>query len=81
MNNLGIKEWTRQNLSKTPPKGSLLKVGDWVEWENDYGVKWKHQVIGFNTDMWYNEKYKAFVHLNNEAYWFPHKEETLTKID
>jgi len=68
-------------LVQTPPENCNLKVGDTVEWENDAGIKWQHKIIGFNYTRWYNKKYKKYVHLDSEAYWFPHNHLELKKIN
>lgn len=67
------KLWIKENLTETAPKGCNLKVGDSVEWVNDYGVKFTHKIIGFSETR-YPDK---VVYLNSEAYWFPHALSTL----
>ena len=75
-----MKEYVKKNLTKEPPKDSNLKVGDTVNWANDYGIKWTHKIIGFNYNGWFQAEYKKFVHLDSDAFWFPHDHKTLTKI-
>lgn len=58
------------HLSKTPPIDCGLAVGDVIDWENDYGVKWTHTIIGFSHEV---QSYGGFIHMNTDAYWFPHK--------
>ena len=70
-----------KTLSKTPPKGCDLKVGDYVEWENDNGAKWKHKIIGFNYDGWYQKEYKCYAHLDKDSFWFPHNHLKLKKVE
>ena len=69
-----------KTLSKVPPDGCPFKVGDKVKWVNDYGVAWEHEIIGFDTESWYNKEYKCYVHLNSDAYWFPHDHTKLELI-
>ena len=68
------------SLSEVPPSDSTLKVGDKVEWTNDYGVKFESIVVGFNYDGWFQAKYEKFVHLNTDAFWFPHDHKTLRVV-
>ena len=64
------RKYAENQLSPTPPIECGLSVGDVVDWENDYGVKWTHTIIGFSSEV---ESYGGFIHMNTEAYWFPHK--------
>jgi len=66
-------------LSSTAPEGSLLEVGDWVDWVNDYGVEWTHKILGFQYGDEYGDKYNKHVILDKEAYWFPLGHQELTK--
>ena len=75
-----IKEYQKRVLT-SDPKNTGLQVGDTVDWVNDNGVKWRHKVIGFNYSMNYNKKYKKFVHLDIDCYWFPHNHEKLQKVN
>lgn len=70
------------NLELVPnaPDGCTLKIGDVVEWKNDYGLEFTNKIIGFNYDGWYQKEYKKFVHLDTDAWWFPHDHNSLTKI-
>jgi hypothetical protein len=70
----------KKELTQTPPKGCDLKVGDLVQWVNDYGVVWQHRILGFCYKGWFTEKYNRFVHLDTDSYWFPHDHTTLTKL-
>ena len=64
------KENYIKTLSKISPEGCDLKVGDLVEWVNDNGVVWKQKILGFDYDD-FNKKYKKYVILDKESYWFP----------
>lgn len=75
------KEEFIEELISTPPNGCNLKVGDLVEWVNDYGVKWEHKVLGFKYEGWYHEKYNCFVHLDKDAFWFPLNHKNLKKLN
>lgn len=78
--NADLRDYQRRILT-SDPKNTGFKVGDTVEWVNDYGVKWTHKVIGFNYSMEYNKRYSRFVHLDNDSYWFPHNHEHLKKVN
>lgn len=66
---------------QTPPEGCDLVVGDIVTFINDYGVVFPGQeVIGFDTNPEHNLfKYGNFIHIDTDAYWFPHKRSELIK--
>jgi hypothetical protein len=70
-----------KTLEQTPPEGCDLKVGDIVTFINEYGVVWPgKEVIGFDTNPEHNLfKYGNFIHLDSDAYWFPHKRSELIK--
>ena len=68
-----------ESLVSNSPEGSDLKVGDTVYWTNDFGIEFENKIIGFNYDGWYQEKYKKFVHLDTDSYWFPHDHLKLSK--
>lgn len=70
-----------KGLSKTPPMGVPLKVGDKVRWTNENGVTWENTVIGFDTESWYNKKYGKFVHIDTDSYWFPHHHDDFELIE
>lgn len=56
---------TKEEFVKKLKKESRdLKSGDLVSWENEYGVKWKHKIIGFDVD--------GDVYFDNDSWWFPH---------
>ena len=74
-----IKEYAK-TLSKTPPEGSNLKVGDVVTWVNAYGVKWTNKIIGFKYSGWYHEEYESFVHIDSDCYWCSHSHKNLKKV-
>lgn len=63
----------------TNPRGTGFNVGDTVDWVNDYGVKWRHQVIGFNYTSHMAAKYGCTVYLNTDSYWFPYNPGKLKK--
>lgn len=75
------------NISKIPPDGCDLKVGDLVTLTNEYGLKFPNfMVIGFDLESEQNEWQKKngrFVYTvaANEggAYWFPERPEDLKK--
>ena len=75
-----MKKYIKENLSKTL-KDCSLKVGDRVKWKNDYGVEWEHTIIGFNTTNEFNKEYERYVHLDSDAYWFPHSVDSLTLVN
>jgi len=70
-----------ETLQTEAPEGIDLKVGDWVEWENDYGAVFRHQVLGFDTETEFNKDYERYVHLDKDSYWMPHDHRTLRKVD
>ncbi|MNV91952.1 hypothetical protein D3C71_1864980 [compost metagenome] len=70
-----------KTLEQTAPEGCDLKVGDVVTFVNDYGVVFPgKEVIGFYTQPDSNLlKYGNFIHIDTDAYWFPHKPSELIK--
>lgn len=67
-------------LEQEAPEGCDLKVGDIVTFINDYGVVWPgKEVIGFDTSDHNLMKYGNFIHIDTDAYWFPHKRGELIK--
>jgi plastocyanin len=64
--------YAKEKLTNIAPNGCELKVGDVVRWENDYGVKWVHSIIGFDG---------SDAHLSTDSYWFPHPVDTLMSCD
>lgn len=67
-------------LEQTPPEGCDLQVGDVVTFINDYGVVFPGKVvIGFDTTDHNLMKYGNFIHIDTDAYWFPHKRAELIK--
>jgi plastocyanin len=73
-------KFIKENLTAIQPDNCDLRVGDLVEWVNDYGVVWTHKILGFCYDGWYNKKYQKYVHLDTESYWFAHDHLKLKKI-
>lgn len=78
--------WQRLNLQQEPPVQCDFKVGDCVEFTNDYGVKYIDFVIGFSEDANFHGR---FVHISpsltasgepTDAWWFPHKPSELRSI-
>ena len=69
-----------KTLSKVAPEGSELKVGDLVEWINDYGTKFQHIILGFDYEGSYNKKYNKFVIVDKDSYWFPLDHKKIKKI-
>ena len=65
------------SLSPDAPEGCNLKIGDLVEWENEFGVIWQHKILGFQYGDWYGDQYGAHVILDKDSYWFPHNHATL----
>ncbi len=74
-----MTKFINEHLVDNAPDGSDLKVGDTVFWQNDFGVEFENKIIGYNYDGWYQEKYKKFVHLDTDSYWFPHDHLKLSK--
>lgn len=67
-------------LEQTAPAGCDLKVGDIVTFINDYGIPFPgREVIGFDTTDHNLMKYGNFIHIDTDAYWFPHKPAELIK--
>lgn len=67
-------------LEQTAPEGCDLKVGDIVTFVNDYGLIFPgKEVIGFDTTDHNLMKYGNFIHIDTDAYWFPHKRGELIK--
>lgn len=69
-----------KTLSKEAPEGCDLKVGDLVEWVNDYGVIWQHKILGFDYEDSFNKTYNKFVIVDKDSYWFPLDHTKLKKI-
>ena len=69
-----------ENLSATPPDGCTLEVGDRVRWTNENGVKWEHEILGFEYKGIMATGYNHHVCLVSESYWFPHNHKTLEKV-
>ena len=67
-------------LEQVAPEGCDLKVGDIVTFVNDYGVIFPgKEVIGFDTSEHNLKQYGNFIHIDTDAYWFPHKRSELIK--
>jgi len=65
------------SLNTNPPIECDLKIGDTVIFTNDYGVSFfGHKVTGFSDTV----ENGRFVHLDDEAYWFSVKRESLVKM-
>lgn len=59
-------------------KGLDLKVGDIVDFTNEFGVKFKgYKILGFEPNA---DKDSRCVYLNWESYWFAAKPEKLEKV-
>lgn len=76
-----MKEYTKENLSNKAPHDIILKVGDVVEWKNDYGIKFQNKVIGFKSSGWFHTKYKKYVHIDTDSWWFPHSDKELKLVE
>ena len=76
----------KYKLDSEPPQPTQFRLGDKVIFTNDYGVQFEEEVIGYSkTDPMYT-KYGHFIHLlptngTEEAFWYPHRENQLTKIN
>ena len=69
-----------KTLEQTPPEGCDLQVGDIVTFVNDYGIPFPgKEIIGFDTTDHNLKKYGNFIHIDTDAYWFPHKRSELIK--
>lgn len=72
---LGMFEYAKR-LDQKPPAGCTYNVGDTVTFTNDYGVQFHGmKVIGFSDNLCMIGR---LIHLNGDAYWFPHKASELT---
>lgn len=68
-------KWAQDRDMKTIPSKGGFHVGQKVTYTNDYGVKFKGKtIVGINAD---DSFYGRCIHLNTDAYWFPHKPEEL----
>ena len=66
-----------EGLEKEPNIKCKFKLGDKVTFTNQYGVEFKDKtIIGFSHDGDLH-KYGNHIHIDTDAYWFPHKEEEL----
>lgn len=77
--------WEKYNLKEKPPISCEFRIGDNVIFENDYGIKFKMEVMGFAKDINF---YGRYIHLITpgtdgigNAYWFPVAPSSLTKIN
>ena len=77
-----MKEITQEQLdnngiTNTPSIPCDLKVGDIVTYKNENGVEFNNRIIiGFSTHLIISGR---FIHLANDAWWFPVKRTELTK--
>ena len=63
-------------LSQTPPVPCDFKVGDVVTFTNEFGVEFEDRtVMGFASNAKF---YGRFIHLSNDAYWFPVRPDELS---
>lgn len=68
------------NLLTEPPVPCQFKVGDSVTFTNEFGVSFENRtVVGFANDP--NDSYGRFIHLADDAYWFPKSPESLQKTE
>ena len=65
------KEEFIKTLSGQAPEGCNFKVGNLVEWINDYGVVWRHEVLGFKDGMMF---------LDTDSWWFPMDYKKIKKV-
>ena len=75
-------ETFKATLSQVAPDGCPFKVGDKVNYMNDYGVVFHDRIIiGFDDNPKTNQiaKYGHCVFLDNDSYWYPVTPESLTK--
>ena len=73
-----INKFIKNNLLQKSPVPCIFKAGDKVTFKNEYGVKFHDlTVIGFSMPT---EEFLSgrFIHLNSDAYWFPHHADELT---
>lgn len=60
-------------LNKTAPDGCPFRVGQLVDFTNDYGVTFRAmRILGFSDHGWPAED-KRIVHTDCSSYWFPKK--------
>lgn len=70
----------KENLSGTPPCNCSFKVGDRVNYTNDYGIEFIDKlVIGFAKEIHIPGR---FIHLSGNAspYWMPVSPDSLTLV-
>ena len=81
-----IPFWKKLGLEPLPPIECPFAVGDTVIYTNDYGVKFKMDIIGFSKDTSF---YGRFIHLKRHehedvdgcAWWCPCSPQEITPID
>ena len=72
-------------LLQTPPVGCDLKIGDIVTFINDYGIPFPgKEVIGYRDLSTETDRFAAWrpenvIHIDTDAYWFPHNAGELIK--
>ena len=72
-----MRQYIQKNLVTKPEHETAFKVGDVVNWTNDYGIKWQHKIIGFGYKNEFGIKYEKFIYLNTESFWFPYSDNQL----
>lgn len=76
-----VQKYAKKELSLVPPVDCNLEVGDFVTYENEYGVSFPNMVvIGFSQPT----KWGKFVHFAGQkhdgAYWYAEKPESFKKV-
>ena len=72
-------------LLQTTPEGCELKIGDIVTFINDYGIPFPgKEVIGYRDLSTEIDRAAAWrpdniIHIDTDAYWFPHNAGELIK--
>lgn len=62
------------DMTNVPPIPCSFKVGDAVEYTNEYGAKFNHVVRGFARE---SHGQGRFVYVFKDAWWFPVNPENL----
>lgn len=72
------KKLDDNRITDNPPIECEFKVGDTVEFTNDYGVSFSpRRVIGFSETPLGDK----FIHINDDSWWFPARPSSLKKIE
>jgi hypothetical protein len=68
-----------ESLLKECPFGSELKVGDKIDYTNDYGTVFPNlEVIGFGNEK---TSWGGYIYLKKSSYWYPVTIESVKKSE